>query len=56
MYSIKHCEKQLPLKWSSFEKEVIINEFYFETSDLEFEVAYLRYSKFRANVHAKRMK
>ena len=34
----KHCEKRLPLKWSSFEKEVIFKEFDFETSELDFEV------------------
>ena len=35
--SIKHCEKQLPLKWRSFRERS--NFPHFETSDLEFEVS-----------------
>ena len=40
---VKHCEKRLPLSslWSNvvFEKEVILHEFYFETSELDFEAS-----------------
>ena len=35
---IKHREKRLPLNAKVFEKEVIFQEFDFETSDLELEV------------------
>ena len=35
----KHREKRLPLNAKVFEKEVIFQEFDFETSDLEFEVS-----------------